>query len=120
MILAVSLVIVLQLFSGSLKAGAVSSDFFYGIFRAQEKMEELLVEENPVLGARGGSWEDGYRWEARIEPVSMEKEARAHVPVAGYRIHLSVKWEKGGREREYFLETIKLGPPLDATSPGEG
>ena len=42
MILAISLVVVMQLFSGGLKSNKVSNDYLYGIFHAREKMEELL------------------------------------------------------------------------------
>lgn len=111
MILAISLVVVMQLFSGSLKAGAVSVDYFYGIFHAQEKMEEILAREKLSAGTRSGTFEDGYEWTAEISHVLLETEDGRELPFSEYQVSLLVKWEKGGRERRFALETATLAPP---------
>ena len=113
MILAISLVVVMQLFSGSLKAGAVSADYFYGIFHAQEKMEEILVQNEIFSGPRSGEFDDGYQWEAKIEEIPLELEDGTEMPVVGYKILLTVKWQKGGRQRQFGLETVRLGKRPD-------
>ncbi|HMA66611.1 MAG TPA: prepilin-type N-terminal cleavage/methylation domain-containing protein [Desulfosalsimonadaceae bacterium] len=121
MILAISIVVVMQLFSGSLKAGAVSTDYFYGIFHAQETMEGLLAQKQLAPGTRAGEYPDGYQWRADIERVEQDAESgRRKLPVAEYRIRLTVFWEKGGRKRDYVLETTKLVlPPEEGDKAGE-
>jgi general secretion pathway protein I len=119
MILAISLVVVMQLFSGSLKAGAVAQDYFYGIFHAQEKMEEILAETPLREETRRGEWGDGYQWSAEIVHVPMETEEGRRLPVSGYRITLVVEWEKGGRSRQCRLETLQLAPPPEGWEEAE-
>ncbi|MFO7839162.1 MAG: prepilin-type N-terminal cleavage/methylation domain-containing protein [Desulfosalsimonadaceae bacterium] len=119
MILAISIVVVMQLFSGSLKAGAVSTDYFYGIFHAQDKMEELLARKKLSPGRRSGEFRDGYRWRADIERVEdKSEEKRQELPVWQYRLRLTVSWEKGGRRRDYVLETEKLCLPPESGEEG--
>jgi general secretion pathway protein I len=114
MILAISLVVVMQLFSGSLKAGAVSTDYFYGIFHAQEKMEEILARKELAPGSRSGHFEDGYEWTAEISHIPLETEDGRELPVSEYQIDLAVTWEKGGRERHFELVTAVLAKPPEA------
>lgn len=111
MILAISLVVVMQLFSGGLKAGAVSADYFYGIFHAQEKMEEILARDKLTAGTRSGTFSDGYEWTAEVSHILLETEDGRELPFSEYQINLVVKWEKGGRERRFALDTATLGPP---------
>jgi len=114
MILAISLVVVMQLFSGGLKAGAVSADYFYGIFHAQEKMEEILARKELTPGVRSGAFDDGYEWTAEVTHVPLETEDGRELPVSEYQIDLAVTWEKGGRKRQFELATAVLAPPPEA------
>jgi len=111
MILAISLVVVMQLFSGSLKAGALSADYFYGIFHARAKMEEILAQEKLTAGTRSGAFDDGYEWTAEVSHVPLETEDGRELSFSEYQINLVVKWVKGGRERRFELETATLAPP---------
>ena len=114
MILAISLVVVMQLFSGSLKAGALSADYFYGIFHARAKMEEILAQDKLIAGTRSGAFEDGYEWTAEVSHVPLETEDGRKLPFSEYQVSLVVSWVKGGRERRFDLETATLGPPPEA------
>lgn len=120
MVMAIALVVVMQLFSGGLRSGALSADYMHGIFHAQEKMEELLLEEPLIAGIRSGRFDDGYEWEAQIEHQPLETDAGRPLPVDAYHIRLKVTWERGGRSRDFDLETLTLGPPMDKDSPGAG
>ena len=79
MILSISLVVIMQLFSGGLKAGKLSDDYLSGIFHAREKMEELLMSDNLLPGSYSGAFEDGYQWAAVLDiaenPAETEEEA---------------------------------------------
>ena len=78
MILSISLVVLMQLFSGGLKSNKISNDYSYGIFHAKEKMEELLLAEELLPGSYSGEFDDGYHWQAVIdiieEPDATEEE----------------------------------------------
>ncbi len=63
-IVGVSLVMILQLFSGGLRASRTSCDYTRAVVHAKNKMEELSFF--PESGS--GNFEDGYRWQASAEP----------------------------------------------------
>ena len=110
MILAISLVVVMQLFSGGLKANKLSSDYLYGIFHAQEKMEELLVSENMLAENLSGDFGDGYSWKATVDLIEPEPEDETDkaLPVSVYDITLDVSWRNGARDKHFKLKTEKL------------
>jgi len=112
MILAISLVVVMQLFSGGLKANRISNDYLYGIFHAREKMEELLLAPELLPGNFSGEFDDGYHWRATVdlieeEALEGEEEARK-LPVATMGIQLEVFWTSGLREKRFALSTTRL------------
>ncbi|MFZ2630287.1 MAG: type II secretion system protein [Desulfosalsimonadaceae bacterium] len=123
MILAISLTVIMQLFSGGLKSNRISNDYLYGIFHAREKMEELLLIREWAPGELSGDFEDGYRWTATIEEVPDEAlidEADAgegaggnaapakKSPVSTMLIRLNVIWHNGEREKRFELTTTAL------------
>jgi len=110
MILAISLVVVMQLFSGGLKANRISNDYLYGIFHASEKMEELLLAPELLPGSFSGDFGDGYQWEAVIDFIEDEEaeEGAQKLPVSTMGIHLEVRWMSGLREKRYALSTTAL------------
>jgi len=116
MVMAIAMVVVMQLFSGGLKSAALSSDYMHGIFHAQQKMEELLVEDPIIAGSRSGQFEDGYKWEAQIEHRMLETDFGHRLPVDAYHISLKVTWQRGGRSRDFEIKTLTLGPPMDEES----
>ena len=108
MILAISLVVVMQLFSGGLKSNKLSNDYSYGIFHAREKMEELLLTEELLPGSFSGDFDDGYQWQAVIDLIEEEDEALWKPPVSTMRISVDVIWKNGSREKHYNLSTTAL------------
>jgi len=116
MILAISLVVVMQLFSGGLKSNKISNDYLYGIFHAREKMEELLLSGELLPGSFSGEFDDGYQWHAVIDFASElngelngeEDEMAAKIPVSMMSIQLDVIWKTGSREKHYNLSTTAL------------
>ena len=70
-ILAISLVMIMQLFSGGLRASRASCDYTRAIVHAKDKMEELSVD--PVQDS--GEFEDGFKWESEVQtPGELNKE----------------------------------------------
>ncbi len=63
-ILSISLVMVMQLFSGGLKSSKTSCDYTRAVLHAKEKMEELFL--NPVRDS--GKFDDGFEWDSSVEP----------------------------------------------------
>lgn len=61
-ILSISLVLVMQLFAGGLRAARTSCDYSRAVIHAKDKMGELF--EDPVQGA--GAFDDGFTWETDV------------------------------------------------------
>jgi general secretion pathway protein I len=108
MILAISLVVVMQLFSGGLKSNKLSSDYLYGIFHAKEKMEELLLSENMLAENLSGDFGDGYSWQATIDFIESEDETDIPQPLSAFDITLDVSWRYGIRDKHFKIKTVKL------------
>jgi len=108
MILAISLVVVMQFFSGGLKSNKLSSDYLYGIFHAEEKMEELLLSDNTLEENLSGDFGDGYSWQATVDLIESEDETESTLPVFVYDITLDVSWRNGTRDKHFKIKTEKL------------
>jgi general secretion pathway protein I len=71
-IIGISLVMIMQLFSGGLRASRASCDYTRAVVHAKNKMEELSL--NPVPAS--GTFEDGFSWETDVEPYEESEENR--------------------------------------------
>ena len=105
-VLAISLVVVLQLFSGGLKSGKLSDEYTRGIFYAREKVEELLLSDKFEEGASEGEFEDGYRWEVEILRLEAGEEDEK-LPFESFDIRVTVIWDTGGGDKHFEIATIR-------------
>jgi general secretion pathway protein I len=120
MLLAISFVIIMQLFSGGLKSSRVTTDYIYGIFHAREKMEEILLSDNLIPGTVSGEFEDGYEWSATVFiPPPEEDDAAARMPIVTADISVDVRWHAGGQEKRFGLNTTAIVPKPKLEDLGE-
>jgi general secretion pathway protein I len=101
LILGITLVMIMQLFSGGLKASRTSCDYTRAVLHAKDKMEELSVFQVQD----SGEFEDGYQWESMVETY---KEIEG---VTSKLLKLSVKVYWGSsveRKREIELVSLKM------------
>ncbi|MCP4690773.1 MAG: prepilin-type N-terminal cleavage/methylation domain-containing protein [Desulfobacterales bacterium] len=112
MILTISMVMIMQLFSGGLRAGKLSEDYNRAILHARAKMEETLIEENLTEGVLEGEFEDGFRWKteiaAHLDPEEELEENPPPVPVSLVDVKVEVGWRSGVKERTFRIHTLKL------------
>jgi general secretion pathway protein I len=119
-ILAISLVVIFQLFSGGLKSRQLSQKYARGVFYAREKMAETLVIPELSEGESQGEFEDDYRWQSsvtRIVPENDEKDP----PVDLMKIHVRITWREGEKEKSFSIDTMKVvkrEPSADNTKKG--
>lgn len=107
-ILAISLVVLLQLFSGGLKSSRVSDEYTRGIFYAREKMDEILLARELSPGVIGGQYDDGFKWRAEAKPLDIQAAKDVRLPFRAFDIRVAVTWEAGEREKQFALNAIKL------------
>ncbi|MCP4349784.1 MAG: prepilin-type N-terminal cleavage/methylation domain-containing protein [Desulfobacterales bacterium] len=113
MILATSLVVILQLFSGGLKAGRLSDEYTRAVFHAKEKMEEILLTEELADGAAYGEFDADFKWRAEIRYIeppedSESEEKKKQAPVDMFRITVDVSWHEGNSEKHFEVSTLKI------------
>ncbi len=98
-ILGISLVMIMQLFSGALRASRASCDYTRAIVHAKDKMEELSVV--PVQGS--GEFEDGFKWESGIQPYKELEDSAFNL----LKIKVKVSWANA-LERQNSVELVTL------------
>lgn len=108
MILSISLVVVLELFSGSLKSIRISNDYEYGIFHAQEKMEEILVSKNLDSMNDQGEFGDGYEWYVEVSPEKDILNLNSTTQLTIFNIMVKIQWRQFGRTKNFMLKTQKI------------
>jgi general secretion pathway protein I len=74
-ILSISLVLVMQLFAGGLRAARTSCDYSRAVIHAKDKMGELF--EDPVQGA--GVFDDGFAWETDVNIYKKIEESNLNL-----------------------------------------
>jgi general secretion pathway protein I len=109
-ILGISLVVVLQLFSGALKSGRVSDQYTRGIFYAQETMEEILLRTELTPGVEEGDFDDNYRWRAEILRIEQVEEEALKLPFDTFQILVDVSWGgvTEGKGKRFQLSTLRV------------
>lgn len=122
-LLAVGLVTLMELFSGSLSLAHSSRVYTTVTFLASQKMgEALLFEEEPTTSGRFEAPYDNFnynieisggeesKWQLQIIDDSLaiigEREQAAS-STALRKIRVTISWEEGHREREFSLETLQ-------------
>ncbi len=114
MVLSISLVIILQLFSGGLRSGKLSENYTHAIFHAREKMEETLLAEAFEDGVTEGDFEDGFKWKSEIvylEPEEKDGEKKKE-PVDMFNITIEISWNEGKNKKHFKISTLKIAEKL--------
>jgi general secretion pathway protein I len=111
MLLAISLVVILQLFSGGLKSGKMADDYTRAVFYAREKMEEYLLADDFQEGIYEGTFDEDYRWLVDIKLVEPkeEEEGKEEISMVDlFNVDVMVFWPEGGREKNFQISTLKI------------
>ena len=106
-ILAISLVVIFQLFSGGLKSRKLSEQYTRGVFHAREKMAETLLTPDLSEGETQGEFEDGYEWQMTITPVPSEEDEEK-MSVGLLNIRVRIVWHEGERKKSFMVDTLKV------------
>ncbi len=102
-ILAISLVMIMQLFSGGLRASRASCDYTRAILHAKDKMEELHIK--PVQGS--GEFEDGFKWESEVYPFEEYEEKLENIDVNLLKVKVKVIWSNIANQQK-SVELVSL------------
>jgi len=98
-ILGISLVLIMQLFAGSLRAARTSCDYSRAVIHAKDKMSE--IKEEPVQDS--GVFDDGFKWETEIEPYREVEDE----PYKLIKIKITIMWPDAMKNSK-TLELVSL------------
>ncbi len=112
-ILAIGMVIVMQLFSGSLRASRASCDYTRAIVHAKNKMEEFSIQPIQVWNESrsSGEFEDGFIWETEIQPYP---EGAGLEGTSVKKLKVKVSWfNSPTRQKSVEIVSLKVYPGED-------
>lgn len=102
-IIAVSMTLVMQLFSSGLRVSRRSCDYTRAVVHAKGIMEEIAVK--PEQGS--GEFEDGFRWRSEVEPFGEPNENVGEEPVNLMKIKVTVEWDDS-KKRQKSIDLVSL------------
>lgn len=117
-ILGVTLIILFELFSGSLKLARSSEDYLKATLLAQKKMNDLrLVNFYMEETEESGVFEEdpSYRWSVAVEPYSTEFK-RDPKSSEIKKVELTVAWKADRQEKKFSV--VRLYNPINWHYPG--
>jgi len=115
-ILALTLSVMMRIFSGGLRNVGLADDYSRATLLAESRLAELGVQ--PVEGEAEGEFDQKFRWHSTIRPWADDADAQGPeaqpmeaqpLPVRLMEIEVKVAWgEQGGKSREVGLSTLQL------------
>ena len=117
MLLAISLTIIMQLFSGGMRAVRLSNGYDRAVFYAQELIDEFLMAPRLSEEVRRGTFEDGYQWAVEILPMADATGARRPNRLTRFSIKATVQWPIDAGAKEIAMETIGLSRLFEPDTP---
>ncbi|NOQ12860.1 MAG: prepilin-type N-terminal cleavage/methylation domain-containing protein [Methyloprofundus sp.] len=109
-ILALSLGILLNIFSGGLRRTIVSEEYQQAVIIAQSKLAAAGVESELEDADGQGKIQEKYAWSVRAQPLDIEKIGLddEKTRLSPYQVTVRVEWSAGKNDRQVELTTIKL------------
>lgn len=110
-ILALTLSVMMRIFSGGLRNVGLADEYSRAILLAESRLSELGIQ--PVEGEAEGGFDEKFRWHSTIRPWADDADAQGveaqPLPVRLMEIEVRVAWgEQGGKSREVGLSTLQL------------
>lgn len=105
-VLAISLVVIFQLFSGGLKSRKLSEQYARGVFHAREKISEIMLSPDLSEGEIQGEFEDAYEWQAVVTRV-VSGDDEEELSVSLLNIKVRINWREGEKEKSFVIDTLK-------------
>jgi general secretion pathway protein I len=118
-ILAVSLGVLMQIFSRATLTSVTAAEYSRAASLAQARLAAVGNAIPLTPGGTSGDPEDGFAWELSITPAELGEPTpdrsafAAPAPFNPYRVTVTVLWHDGARVRRLSLSTLRLGemPP---------
>ena len=107
-ILALSLGILMQIFSRAMTATALGGAYHRAITLAESKLSLVGLEMPLEIGTESGETEDGFSWQVVIGDYP-QPDTGWETSSSLYEISAQVSWETAEGSRQVVLRTLRLG-----------
>lgn len=117
MILAMSLTVLLRIFSGGLGNVALSADYTEALLVAESQLAGAGITEPLITGVTDGEWNGRFRWRRTVEPYPVWDDAPNPAPPASaFHVEVRVEWTHKGSTRVIRISSLRLqtGDEADA------
>ncbi len=120
-ILALTMGVLLQIFSRALSTTAVSGSFARAAELAEATLARAGVETPLEEGDYAGEAEGGFTWAMRVTQIDVsDLFPDQSPPVTTYRVTATAYWQDGSTDRHFSLATLRLGEALETVGLGAG
>jgi general secretion pathway protein I len=127
-ILALTLGVLLNIFSRASRSAILSAQYSQAAALAESKLAAIGTEFPLAEGGSSGEPENGFAWEINVFPVEFTTDEPAapelatEASVTPYQLTATVLWREGERVRRLTFATVRLGAaadavPLDSAAP---
>ena len=113
-ILALSLGVLLNIFSTGLRSAMISDEYIHAVAIAESLLAKAGIESTLEQGESHGIEEDKYSWNIHIEPYADDVIDLEKGRITPYRITVTVDWKELEEERSIVLNTLRLAKKSDA------
>lgn len=112
-ILALTLGVLMQVFSGALNTAALSGTYGRATALAEAGLGLVGLDIPLAPGSRSGETEDGLQWQVQVAEFPVGNLLPGEPPLPAYVITSEVSWETARGTRHISLSTLRLGdtPP---------
>lgn len=116
-ILAISLGVLLQIFSRASVSTAASAQYSRAASLVEARLDAVGSAIPLEPGSVSGEPEDGIAWQLTIMPAELGLESEgagflgADPAVTPYRVTVTALWNDGGRVRRLTISSLRLGEP---------
>jgi len=107
-ILALSLGILLNIFSGGLRRAMVADEYQQAVTIAQSLNDAAGIVWKLEAGENQGEVLEKYSWRISIQPMNIEQDAAITNSLQAYVVSITVEWFAGKKNRLFELNTLKL------------
>lgn len=114
-ILALSLGVLLNIFSSGLRRASISEEYQQAVTIAESVLATVGIEEKLETGTKSGSVLEKYHWTQDIRPFEDESIDPEAINLFPFRVTVTVTWEAGKNSRHIELVTLRLtGEPNES------
>jgi general secretion pathway protein I len=106
-ILAISLAVILAIFSRGMRTAALSEDYRHAMMLADNKMTELLYVQPLHEGIASGE-DQSFNWQTEVKRANDTSTSGIRHTQKRYLLNVQISWQEAGKQRLLSLDNLAL------------